>query len=121
MCDKKKKVYVQKYCKAWEKEATFKEWLGPDQTGVANKAFCKYCKQVLQAHRKDLVAHANTTKHKNKLPARSPDLNPIEHALEWNLLGNGLTDHLSYPENIRELSELLPILWQQIPRRRLRT
>jgi hypothetical protein len=24
MCDKKKKVYVQKYCKAWEKEATFK-------------------------------------------------------------------------------------------------
>ncbi|KAH0814662.1 hypothetical protein GEV33_008129 [Tenebrio molitor] len=39
----------------------------------------------------------------------------------WNLPGNGLTDHLPYPENIQELSELLPILWQQIPRRTLRT
>jgi hypothetical protein len=26
-----------------------------------------------------------------------------------------LVDYLPYPENIRELSDLFPILWQQIP------
>jgi hypothetical protein len=54
-----------------------------------------------------------------QLLARFPDLNPNEHA--WDLLGNTLADHLPYPENIGELSELLRILWQQIPSRRLTT
>jgi hypothetical protein len=47
-----------------------------------------------------------------QLPARSPDFNPIEPA--WDL-GNTLAEYLPYPENIRELSDLFPILWQQTP------
>jgi hypothetical protein len=42
-----------------------------------------------------------------QLPARSPDFNPIEFACD---LGNTLADYLPYPENIRELSDLFPIL-----------
>jgi hypothetical protein len=48
-----------------------------------------------------------------QLPARSPDFNPIEPAQD---LGNTLADYLPYPENIRELSDLFSILWQQIPK-----
>jgi hypothetical protein len=39
------------------------------------------------------------------------DLQGIQH---FQLPGNTLADYLPYPENIRKLSDLFPILWQQI-------
>lgn len=38
-------------------------WLAPDVTNDT-LATCKYCRVVLKAHKKDLVSHAKTEKHK---------------------------------------------------------
>jgi hypothetical protein len=51
-----------------------------------------------------------------QLPARSSNFNPTESA--WDL-GNTLAEYLPYPENIRELSDLFPILRQQIPQEKI--
>lgn len=39
------------------------DWLAPDATSETS-ATCKYCRVVLKAHKKDLVSHAKTEKHK---------------------------------------------------------
>lgn len=46
------------------------------------------------------------------LPPYSPDLNPIEHV--WDRLQYQLDQHLPQPENIAQLRQLLPILWQLV-------
>ena len=47
------------------------------------------------------------------LPPRSPDLNAIEHV--WDLLQRQLDNHLPHPATIRELAEILPIAFNEIP------
>ncbi|KAJ4440507.1 hypothetical protein ANN_08648 [Periplaneta americana] len=47
------------------------------------------------------------------LPPRSPDLNAIKHF--WDLLQRKLDNHLPYTATIRELAEVLPIAFNEIP------
>ncbi|KAH9637051.1 hypothetical protein HF086_013867 [Spodoptera exigua] len=61
--NKSKKTYVQKYTKIWETDPDLKGWLAPDLTNETS-ATCKYCRVVLKAHKKDLLSHAKTEKHK---------------------------------------------------------
>lgn len=39
------------------------DWIGPDPAGLITKAYCKYCKCTLIAHKKDLINHGKTKKH----------------------------------------------------------
>lgn len=55
--------YRQKYKHAWELDDELKDWLSPCTTD-AYAAFCKYCRSKLHAHKKGLLAHAKSTKHK---------------------------------------------------------
>ena len=55
--------YERHYCPDWEKEAVFKDWIQKvpaDNT----KAYCKFCRCEVRAHRGDLNAHKATEKHK---------------------------------------------------------
>ncbi|XP_044595533.1 uncharacterized protein LOC123272663 [Cotesia glomerata] len=61
----KEKKYAQKYSKQWEQEENLKDWIAPDPTGNCQKAYCKYCRTILVAHKKDLGKHAISIKHKN--------------------------------------------------------
>ncbi|KAL4702141.1 hypothetical protein ACJJTC_019417 [Scirpophaga incertulas] len=61
--NKNKKTYSQKYTKIWETDPDLKDWLAADVTSETS-ATCKYCRVVLKAHKKDLVNHAKTGKHK---------------------------------------------------------
>lgn len=54
--------YIQKYRKEWEKLEATKEWLNPC-TSDSSKAYCKYCKVLLNAKLGDLVKHGQTLKH----------------------------------------------------------
>lgn len=55
--------YRQKYKHAWELDDELKGWLTPCTTD-AFAAYCKYCRSKLHAHKKGLLAHAKSTKHK---------------------------------------------------------
>jgi transposase len=66
----------------------------------------------LHRTRNVIIALENNGMQHLALPPRSPDLNPIEH--EWNTLGNALQNYLPPPENTRDLSNILPLLWQEI-------
>ncbi|KAH0820359.1 hypothetical protein GEV33_002432 [Tenebrio molitor] len=46
------------------------------------------------------------------LPARSPDLNPIEHG--WSLLEGALRDHQPPVTHTRDLRGILPMLWDKL-------
>lgn len=52
-------------------------------------------------------------------PARSPDLNPIEHA--WDELQRALQEHPNQPRTLQELGAILVDAWNAIPTRRIRT
>lgn len=59
--------YGKKYCKEWEKDPELKLWVQSslDQT----KAFCRFCKCDIRAHKGDLLSHSKTDKHrKNAAP-----------------------------------------------------
>ena len=51
-------------------------------------------------------------------PARSPDLNPIEHA--WDMLQKAISSRQVQPATVRELREALIQKWAQLPQRKLR-
>ncbi|GBM95886.1 hypothetical protein AVEN_211258-1, partial [Araneus ventricosus] len=46
-------------------------------------------------------------------PARSPDLNPIEHV--WDTLGRAIANHNPRPRTIQEMKTALPNDWDQLP------
>ncbi|CAH0564517.1 unnamed protein product [Brassicogethes aeneus] len=49
------------YWASWKTEAPFSGWLMCAE-GEPTKAFCKLCKCLLQAHKKDLLNHAKCNK-----------------------------------------------------------
>ena len=51
-------------------------------------------------------------------PARSPDLNPIEHA--WDMLQKAISFRQVQPATVRELREALIEEWAQLPQHKLR-
>lgn len=51
-------------------------------------------------------------------PARSPDLNPIEHA--WDMLQTAISSCQVQPATVRELREALIEEWAQLPLHKLR-
>lgn len=54
--------YTQKYRKEWEKLEATKEWLNPCISN-SSKAYCKYCKVLLNAKLGGLIKHGQTLKH----------------------------------------------------------
>ena len=50
-------------------------------------------------------------------PARSPDLNPIEHA--WDILQKAISSHQVQPATVRELREVLIEEWAQLSQHKL--
>ncbi|KAG9511145.1 NIF3-like protein 1, partial [Fragariocoptes setiger] len=55
--------YRQKYKRAWELDIELRDWIQPCQTD-AHAAWCKYCRSKLHAHKKGLLAHSRSAKHK---------------------------------------------------------
>ena len=51
-------------------------------------------------------------------PARSPDLNPIEHA--WDMLQTAVSSRLVQPASVQELRKALLEEWDQIPQYKIR-
>ena len=51
-------------------------------------------------------------------PARSPDLNPIEHA--WDMLQTAVSSHPVQPASVQELRQALLEEWDQIPQYKIR-
>ena len=51
-------------------------------------------------------------------PARSPDLNPIEHA--WDMLQTAVSSSSVQPASVQELRQALPEEWNQIPQYKIR-
>ena len=51
-------------------------------------------------------------------PARSPDLNPIEHA--WDMLQTAVSSHPVQPASVQELRQALLEEWDQIPQFKIR-
>ena len=50
-------------------------------------------------------------------PARSPDMNPIEHI--WDILGNMVRRRDPPVQNLQELTDALHLEWQRIPQWRI--
>uniref|UniRef100_A0A8C4NNY5 Tc1-like transposase DDE domain-containing protein n=1 Tax=Eptatretus burgeri TaxID=7764 RepID=A0A8C4NNY5_EPTBU len=46
-------------------------------------------------------------------PARSPDMNPIEHA--WGALGRAINDRDNLPQTLQELAQALTDEWDALP------
>ena len=53
-----------------------------------------------------------------ELPARSPDLNPIEHA--WDMLQTAVSSCPVQPASVQELRQALLEEWDQIPQCKIR-
>ena len=51
-------------------------------------------------------------------PARSPDLNPIEHA--WDMLQTAVSSRPMQPASVQELRQALLEEWDQIPQYKIR-
>ena len=63
---KDKSAYRQKYKPSWELDAELKDWLTACPTD-SFAGYCKYCRTKLHAHKKGLLAHARSSKHKKHL------------------------------------------------------
>ena len=51
-------------------------------------------------------------------PARSPDLNPIEHA--WDMLGRRVAGRQQAPDTVQTLTDALVEEWRNIPQDSIR-
>ena len=51
-------------------------------------------------------------------PARSPDLNPIEHV--WDMISRRIASRNNAPQTIQELADVLRQEWRAIPQRTIR-
>ncbi|CDQ71516.1 unnamed protein product [Oncorhynchus mykiss] len=50
-------------------------------------------------------------------PARSPDLNPIEHI--WDIMSLSIQRHIA-PQTVQELADALIQVWEEIPQETIR-
>lgn len=64
--------YKQRYLPAWELDVRLRDWLAPCPKDEFS-AYCKICHCNLHAHKKGLVVHANSNKHKRQRD--NPNLN----------------------------------------------
>lgn len=69
-----KSTYRQKYKPAWELDTELRDWLTACSTDTY-AAYCRYCRTKLHAHKKGLLAHAKSAKHKKHIlnPNCTPD------------------------------------------------
>lgn len=81
--------YKQRYLPSWELDSRLKEWLGPCP-GDQYAAFCKFCQCKLHAHKKGLVVHSKSHKHKRHKLHPAP---PIDEALLWDTTGGLNSSH----------------------------
>ncbi|KAL0148167.1 hypothetical protein M9458_056488 [Cirrhinus mrigala] len=51
-------------------------------------------------------------------PARSPDLNPIEHI--WDIMSCSIHQHHIAPQTVQELADALVQVWEEIPQETIR-
>nr|XP_054751477.1 aspartyl aminopeptidase-like isoform X1 [Lytechinus pictus] len=65
----------RRYCRAWEEEECFIQWLMP-VAGDEQSAACRFCRCTLRAHHADLRQHSQTGKHK-KNAARFTKVEPF--------------------------------------------
>ncbi|RZC34284.1 hypothetical protein BDFB_015324, partial [Asbolus verrucosus] len=64
-----------------------------------------------------MLAFSNNEMDLLLLPPLSPDLNPIERV--WGMLQNRLNSHDPHPRTARELRDILPDLWHEIPQEQI--
>lgn len=79
--------YRQKYKPAWELDSGLREWLTACRTD-SFAAYCRYCRTKLHAHKKGLLAHAKSAKHKKQLAT-------LGSSLQLSTLSNDPFDALS--------------------------
>ena len=72
------------------------------------------------AHRARIIDHylEKATIVRMERPARSPDLNPIEHA--WDMLQTAVSSCPVQPSSVQELRQALLENWDQIPQCKIR-
>lgn len=70
---KDKNPYRQRYKPAWELDSGLRDWLTACRTD-AFAAYCKFCRTKLHAHKKGLLAHAKSAKHKKHISNLSSSL-----------------------------------------------
>lgn len=80
--------------------------IGPDFQFLDDNARPHRAQIVMQAIEEGEIQHL-------PLPARSPDLNPVEHV--WDMLTRALDNHRPAPLTLRELRTVLPQLWDDLP------
>ena len=90
-----KSVYRQKYKPSWELDPELKDWLTACPTD-SFAGYCKYCRTKLHAHKKGLLAHARSSKHKKHLTgfpdslALSDSFNlPDANGIDGDILDDG--------------------------------
>lgn len=91
--------YKQKYKPAWELDSGLKEWLTACRTDPY-AAFCRICKTKLHAHKKGLLAHAKSAKHKKHLSNynyNSIPLSTYDNLNESRLTNGNNSDFLDDP------------------------
>lgn len=69
-------TYKQKYKRAWELDKELRDWLTAC-TSDAYAAYCRFCRAKLHAHKKGLLAHAKSAKHRKHI--NNPNLAPDHH------------------------------------------
>ena len=55
-------IYEKKFKPSWLQDPAFKKWLVAVEIDNT-KASCKYCGNLIRAHKADLTKHAGTSKH----------------------------------------------------------
>ncbi|RWS08759.1 hypothetical protein B4U79_10972 [Dinothrombium tinctorium] len=81
---KLKSAYRQKYKRSWELDALLRDWLSPF-AGDQYAAYCRVCHCKLHAHKKGLLAHAKSSKHKKHV------LNPEQEVINGEVSEAGDT------------------------------
>lgn len=77
----KKKRYVQKYVKDWEKIPAFKQWLSESVLGNTY-FYCKFCKSDNKCGKTELEKHMSSRKHMKN--AKEPTVKvQVSHYFLW--------------------------------------
>lgn len=100
----KTRVYTQRYRKDWELMSDFRGWL----TSVPHKptrAYCKFCKKDLHAHRLSLLKHMCTMKHQRSTQMFHNNLKAKKSGIDKKLMGIDDDEFTEIDESAGELME----------------